>query len=290
MDVAGIRAFSRSFTRRIGALDERFLGRDRTLGAARLLFEVGPDGASVGELRARLGLDSGYTSRLLRGLEADGLVRTEPDDRDGRRRRVRLTEAGLDEWQLLDDLSTAQVEAIVSPLGARRADELAELLARASRLLAAAEVTFEAVDPRNDDARAAMSSYFDELDDRFPDGFDRTDALTNDAIGFDPPAGAFVLACGSGTAIGCGGLQTLEPGIGEIKRMWIAPRWRGVGLAGRLLADLERRCGAMGHRAVRLDTNAILTDAIAMYEGAGYRPIDRYNDNPYAQRWFEKPL
>jgi predicted GNAT family acetyltransferase len=85
-------------------------------------------------------------------------------------------------------------------------------------------------------------------------------------------------------------LLTIEPGVGEIKRMWIARAWRGLGLAGRLLADLEARSIAIGHHTVRLDTNSTLTDAIAMYERAGYTPIGRYNDNPYAERWFEKSL
>jgi DNA-binding MarR family transcriptional regulator len=289
-NVAEIRRFGRSFTQRIGALDDHFLGRRRTLGEARLLFEIGKQGAAVGELRDRLGLDSGYTSRLLRRLEADGLVRTVPDPDDGRRRRAELTPAGLEEWEVLDSLSDERVTALVAPLGARRTAELAAILDRAGLLLAAAAVRFDVVDARRPAARAAMDAYFAELDERFPHGFDPGDATTHDAETFDPPGGAFVLVHDTSDTIGCGGLLTSAPGVGEIKRMWIAPRWRGVGLAGRLLADLEERSRAIGHHTVRLDTNSTLTDAIAMYEGAGYRPIDRYNDNPYAERWFEKSL
>jgi DNA-binding MarR family transcriptional regulator len=288
--VTDIRRFSRSFTQRIGALDDHFLGRDRTLGEARLLFEIGREGSSIGELRDRLGLDSGYTSRLLRRLEADGLVRTAPDPDDGRRRRVELTSAGLIEWELLDSLSDDQVASLTAPLGERRTAELASLLTRAGRLLAAAAVRFDAVDARRPEARAAMDAYFAELDERFPTGFDPGDATTHDAETFDPPGGAFVLVRESGEPIGCGGLLTMEPGVGEIKRMWIAPEWRGLGLAGRLLADLEGRSRTIGHHTVRLDTNSTLTDAIAMYERAGYTAIGRYNDNPYAERWFEKSL
>ena len=80
----------------------------------------------------------------------------------------------------------------------------------------------------------------------------------------------------------------MEPGVGEIKRMWVAPDWRGVGLAGRILSDLEDRSRAVGHERTVLDTNGVLHDAIAMYERSGYRAIDRYNDNPYAEHWFEK--
>lgn len=149
-------------------------------------------------------------------------------------------------------------------------------------------VRFERVDARSEEATNAMAAYFDELDRTFPSGFDPGDTLTADAGSFDPPDGAFVVVRHGDTVVGCGGALTLEPGIGEIKRMWIDPRWRGRGLAPRLLADLERRIGDIGHDVVRLDTNATLRSAIAMYERAGYRSIGRYNDNPYAQRWFEK--
>src|SRR5690606_16800601 len=68
--VATARAFNRIVTQRIGALDAHYLARDRPLGESRLLWEIGPEGCDVRALRTRLGLDSGYLSRLLRSLEA----------------------------------------------------------------------------------------------------------------------------------------------------------------------------------------------------------------------------
>ena len=88
----------------------------------------------------------------------------------------------------------------------------------------------------------------------------------------------------------CGGVQEIAPGTGEIKRMWVDPDWRGAGLGARMLRHLEDGGRRLGHTTVCLDTNATLTEAIAMYERAGYRPIGRYNDNPYAQHWFTKSL
>lgn len=287
--VASIRAFNRFYTERIGALDDRFLGQDRPLGEARLLFEIGHAGASVSDLRDRLGLDSGYVSRLLRQLEGDGLVSTEPDPLDGRRRIARLTATGSVEWDTLDRLSDHQVETMLAPLGERRGAELAEALGRAGRLIAAAAITVETVDARSDDAQQSMAAYFAELDRLFPTGFDPGDALTADVDAYDPPNGAFVVAYTTDRRpAGCGGMWTMEPGVGEIKRMWVDPDWRGVGLAGRILTDLEHRSRAAGHQRTVLDTNGVLHDAIAMYERSGYRSIERYNDNPYAQRWFEK--
>jgi GNAT superfamily N-acetyltransferase len=148
--------------------------------------------------------------------------------------------------------------------------------------------TFDIVDPRSSEARAAMEAYFAELDSLFPGGFDPGDALTADAPAFDPPGGAFVLIRDGSAVAGCGGMLTLPDGVGEIKRMWVDPVYRGRGLAPRLLAFLEHESRRCGHRAVRLDTNGVLVRAIAMYERSGYQPTVRYNDNPYAERWFEK--
>src|SRR5215510_14947101 len=73
-----VRSFNRAVSQRIGALKDHFLDRDRPLGEARLLYEIGLAGAEVRDLRARLELDSGYVSRLLRSLERQQLVRAQP--------------------------------------------------------------------------------------------------------------------------------------------------------------------------------------------------------------------
>lgn len=151
-------------------------------------------------------------------------------------------------------------------------------------------VRFDTVDPRSTEAIVAVEAYFAELDRRFIDGFEAGDAVHAEAPEYESPRGAFVVVrCGDAVA-GCGAVQTLDQGVGEIKRMWIHPDHRGQGIASRLLRHLESVVVELGHHVVRLDTNAVLLEAIAMYERAGYRSIDRYNDNPYAERWFEKTL
>lgn len=155
---------------------------------------------------------------------------------------------------------------------------------------AADDLRFEVVDARSDEAVAAMTAYFDELDATFPTGFDPGDTLTADAAAFDPPTGAFVLALAGDAVAGCGGVMTIEPATCEIKRMWVDPDHRGRGVAKRLLGELERHATRLGATTVLLDTNASLHRAIAMYETAGYTPTPRYNTNPYAHHWFKKPL
>ncbi len=288
---ATLRRFNRTYTQRIGVLDESFLGTGRGLGPSRLLFEIGcaeESGATVRELRDRLGLDSGYLSRLLRSLEAEDLVTVRPDPTDRRRRRVTLTRRGRTAWRRLDDRSEQLARQLVEPLSLRQRERLTEALATADRLVRAATVRFVDTDPTNDRAVEAMTEYFAEIGRRF--GFEPGDAWTEDAEAMRPPYGFFVVAVSDGAPVACGGVQRLPDGAAEIKRMWVHGEWRGAGLGARLLRHLEQLARARGYQLVRLDTNDTLHEAIAMYERAGYRSIERYNDNPWARRWFAKKL
>jgi GNAT superfamily N-acetyltransferase len=145
---------------------------------------------------------------------------------------------------------------------------------------------FVEVDAGSPSAQAAMTSYFAELAERFPTGFDPTGYL--DPADYNPPRGHFFLAMAGDEVLACGGLVWIDGTTAEVKRMWVNPAARGRGLASRLLAFLEQTALASGRPLVRLDTNPVLIEAIALYRKAGYRDIDRYNDNPYAGAWFEK--
>lgn len=153
-----------------------------------------------------------------------------------------------------------------------------------------ASIAIEAGDMASNDARFCLDSYFAELAGRFEQGFDPGKGVSAHEPAMVPPHGCFLIVRAAGRPIGCGGLRTLEPGVGEIKRMWVSPDARGLGVAKRLLETLEARAREIGLRRVRLDTNRTLTQAQAMYRRAGYREIARFNDNPYADFWFEKEL
>jgi DNA-binding MarR family transcriptional regulator len=280
-----LRKFNRTYTQRIGVLDESFLGTGRPLGVSRLLFEIGTGGSTtVRELRERLGLDSGHLARMLRRLEEEGLAATEADPADARRRWVELTRAGRTAYRDLERRSERLAAGLVAPLTDRQRARLVDALATADLLVRAATVQLRAVKPADPMARQATGYYFAELNERFPDGFDPGGP---DAA--EPGAG-YVVAVSDGEPVAHGGVRPLDNGTAEIKRMWVHPDWRGAGLGARMLRHLEQMARDRGHDRVVLDTNATLTEAMAMYKRAGYRRIRRYNANPYAQAWFAKDL
>jgi DNA-binding MarR family transcriptional regulator/GNAT superfamily N-acetyltransferase len=276
-------------TQRVGALEDRYLARDRPLGEARLLWEIGVEGSDVRRLRARLGLDAGYLSRLLRSLEQDQLVTVESSEHDRRVRTVRLTPAGTAERDLLDRRSDELARSFLEPLSESRRERLVAAMAEVERLLTGALVEIDAVDPASRDAQFCLRAYFAELGRRFESGFDPA-LYPAELHELRPPAGVFLVATLRTEPVGCGGLRLHGGGPAEVMRMWVAERARGLGIARRLLAELERRAANAGSSVIRLDTNKALNEAIGLYRSAGYYEVEAFNDNPYAHHWFEKQL
>jgi GNAT superfamily N-acetyltransferase len=151
-----------------------------------------------------------------------------------------------------------------------------------------AALTFAAEPADSPDALACVQAYARELDGIFPGGFTPAGCGVVDVTDLLPPGGGFVVARSGGAAVGCGGVRTLGPGVGEIKRMWLHPDARGGGNGRRLLAVCEELSRSLGHRVVRLDTSRHLRAAVGLYRSTGYVAIGRYNDNADADHWFEK--
>lgn len=283
--VSVLRQFNRTYTQRIGVLEESFLGTGRPLNVSRLLYEIGQSGpTTTRQLRDRLGLDSGYLSRLLADLDKDGLVAMSPDLHDRRRRIVDLTDSGRRAVAELDRRSEGLAERLVAPLTPRQQGRLAEALAAADLLVRAATVQLQESGLDEPAARQALRAYFAELDERFPAGFDPGAPQAVE------PGSRYVVALSDGEPVAFGGIRPLAGATAEIKRMWVHPGWRGAGLGSRMLRHLEQAARDDGFTRVVLDTNGALVEAIGMYERAGYTEIERYNDNPYAERFFAKRL
>lgn len=289
-DLLQVRRFNRAVTLRIGALSDDYLSSGRALGQARLLFEIGPSGASVRELRTRLGLDAGYLSRMLRALEAERLTQTQRDGTDARVRRVRLTAKGHKEWLRLDQRSQELASNLLAPLAEPQRRRLLAAMAEVERLLRASALRIERADPFSEQAQACITAYFEELKERFDEGFDPRRTVSAHPEELVPPHGLLLIAYLDDVAIGCGALKFSEAGYGELKRMWVSPTGRGLGIGQRLLSALEEQAAQAGAHVLRLDTHRSLIEARALYARNGFTETAPYNDNPYAHHWFEKRL
>ena len=288
--VQQVRRFNRLVAQRVGALEANYLRRGRPLGEARLIFETGADGVEVRALRNKLGLDSGYLSRLMQSLKTQGLITVKQETGDGRRRRVSLTRKGSVEHAAYDRLSDELAASMLEPLDAAERSRLVAAMGEVERLIRAASVEIAPESPMSADGRWCLSEYFRELGARFEGGFHHEKEGLADAAEITPPAGVFVLARLDGEAVGCGGLKCIDEATGEIKRVWTAPKVRGMGVGRRMLRTLEAAARDMGLNRLRLDTNRALKEAYALYRKEGFLEIARFNDNPYADHWFEKRL
>ncbi|WP_333826339.1 bifunctional helix-turn-helix transcriptional regulator/GNAT family N-acetyltransferase [Pararhodobacter sp.] len=286
--VARIRRFQRAVTTEIGLLDASFLGRGRPLGPARVLNAIGSGRREISEIRAYLCLDSGLMSRLLRGLEAEGLIEVEPGTEDSRRRRVSLTAAGQQEYTAYEALSDTKAREVLSRHTAP--DALLAAMDLVASALGKDRIAFEVTDPRDPRAQTCMRAYYAELAARFDRGFDvslSSDPQVQDML---PPRGAFLIAVSDGLPVGCVGLKGTDEGYAEVKRLWVSPAARGLGLSRRLMRRVEDIAAQAGVALLRLDTNSALGEAVALYRKTGWCEIGRFNDDPYPDLFFEKQL
>ena len=180
---------------------------------------------------------------------------------------------------------------MLAPLSDGQRDHLVAAMAQVQKLLTASMVEIEAVDPDHAHARFCMREYFSELDHRFGSGFDPEGSMPADADDLRPPAGTV-------------------PGRHAPRRtgrLWRAEVPRRRADRAEAHVGLARRCAVSAWDAVcsnswsagpsstaasviHLETNKALPEAVAMYRSCGYREVDAFNDEPYADHWFEKVL
>lgn len=287
--VARIRRFNRAITTRIGALDDSFLGRGRPLGPARVLWSVGTNGTEVADLRRSLGLDSGLLSRILRRLEGEGLVTTDPSGLDRRRRVVQLTPAGMAEKAEYDRLNDALAADMLAQFSADP-ETLVAAMDRIALALNRDHIAIAPADPETPEAMGCLAAYRSLLADRIP-GFSESHVPLPDpeAAAYRPPVGTFILAWSDGLPVACVSLKTVSAGAGEVKRLWVDPAARGLGLARRMMLAVEDAARDLCMTHLRLDTNENLPEAIALYRKTGWDDCLPFTAAP-ATHWFTKAL
>ncbi len=287
--IARLRRFNRAVTREVGALDTSFLGRGRPLGMARVLQLVRPEGTDVALIRDKLALDSGLASRFLRSLEREGLIETDTDTADRRRRIARLTAKGQSEIAAYEAIGYDRAARLIAKAGSR-AGEVVAAMDLIATLLNRDQLDIREADPDSPEALACQRAYFDEILARVaiarPEYFPLPDP---GADSYRPPRGRFLVAWSDDLPVGCVGLRELDHRTAEVKRLWVDASARGQGLSRRLMAAIEAEARLMGYQSLRLDTNSALTEAIALYRATGWTDIPPYTTPP-ADVWMEKPL
>ena len=286
--VSRVRRFNRAVTREAGALDSSFLGRGRPLGAARVLNAIGQGRTDVADIRWYLDLDSGLMSRLLRALEDEGLVVTMPHRDDARRRIAKLTSTGRREFNAYEAISNSRAELLLGRYSNSQA------LLAAMDLIATAfgrgNIGIDAANRAGKEARYCLVEYYGELARRFKSGFEVSLSRDPDATDMILPRGTFLVATSDGLPIGCVGLKGTGGELAEVKRLWVAPSARGLGLGRRLMDGVEDAARNIALKILRLDTNSALPEALKLYRSTGWTEIDRFNDDPYPDVFFEKRL
>jgi GNAT superfamily N-acetyltransferase/DNA-binding MarR family transcriptional regulator len=287
--VARLRRFNRAVTREAGALDTSFLGRGRPLGMARVLQLVRPEGTDVALIRDRLGLDSGLMSRFLRGLEREGLILTDTDPADRRRRIARLTGAGAAELAAYDAMGRDRAARMIARAGSR-ADELVAAMDLIATLLNRDQLEILPADPDSPEVTSCWQAYFAELVAAVPAARPDMFALPDPgADSYRPPRGRCLVAWSDDLPVGCVALRPLDATTAEVKRLWVHASARGQGLARRLMSTIEDEARAMGCTMLKLDTNSALAEAITLYRRTGWIDIPPYTGAP-ADTWMGKRL
>ncbi|HEX7939855.1 MAG TPA: helix-turn-helix domain-containing GNAT family N-acetyltransferase [Gemmatimonadaceae bacterium] len=285
-----VRRFNRTVAERIGVVHDRFLQQRRPMNEARLIWEIGPKGEELRTLRARLGLDSGYLTRVMGSLTKQGLVTVRLAKQDARVRFAHLTTKGLRVRTDLDQRSDVHAIHTLDVLTEKQRKQLTSAMRQVELLLDATMVQLAIEDPTNADAVWCFEQYFAELDSRFDGGFDQTRSVSAEAEDLVPPRGALVIARFRGQPVGCGALKIVKKGVADLKRMWVSPTMRGLGVGRRIAKELEQFASKAGVRLIRLETNRTLKEAIRLYRDMGYVEVKAFSAEPYAHHWFAKRL
>lgn len=282
--VATVRRFSRFYTRRIGLLHEGLLGGPLSLAEGRLVYELAQRGTSnAKELGAELDLDSGYLSRLLRGLEERGILSKRPSSEDGRQVLLSLTEAGQEAFNSIDARSREEVDAMLARLSPAQQCRLAMVLAEAEHLLGGAPPEPERVPyilrpPRPGDmgwiVHRQAALYAEEY------GWDSSyEALVAEIVAkfireFDPRRERCWLAERDGVVVGSVFLVRASDELAKLRLLYVEPSTRGLGIGRRLVDECIRSARELGYKRLTLWTNDILVSARRIYQAAGFHLVE----------------
>jgi DNA-binding MarR family transcriptional regulator/GNAT superfamily N-acetyltransferase len=290
-EIAGVRRFTRFYTRQIGLLNEGLLKSPYSLAESRVLYEIANrDEVAASDLTRDLGLDAGYLSRMLRGFEDRGLIERAPSKTDARRQMLTLTEAGRDAFGPLDHASAEQVEAILTPLSEGQRKELLAAMGTIERILgngehASGPVVLRAHRPGDMGwvVHRHGALYAQEY------GWDETfepmvaDIVASFIRNFDPKKERCWIAERDGRILGSVFVVRESDDVAKLRMLYVEPEARGTGLGRRLVAECIAFARSCGYTRLTLWTNDCLHAARRIYQDEGFKLVEEEKHHSFGK-------
>ena len=292
-EIDAVRQFNRFHTRLVGALNEHLLASEFSLPQARVIYELAnlpkSEPPSAAELGDRLRMDTGYLSRLLAGLEADGIVARTPSADNAKRLALTLSDKGRAVFAGLDKASAAEVEALLEPLSQRDRRELVGSMARIRKLLGdmPRDRTFILRDPEPGDLGLVVARqgrlYAEEY------GWDWTfEALVAEIVAafardFVPGKERCWIAESDGEVVGSVFVVRQDDDTAKLRLLYVDRSVRGSGLGRKLVDECLRFARLKGYRRMMLWTNDVLVSARRIYEGAGFELVEEEQHHSFGK-------
>jgi len=297
--IAAVRQFNRFYTQRIGVLREHLLGSPFPLTGVRVLYELAHwpaagQPATAAVLAARLALDKGYLSRILRGFEQRGLVRKKASALDGRRKSLALTARGRHEFAVLDARSRAEVTTMLGKLPASAQAHVVDAMRTVMTLLGGAPGDDRAREPyvlrpmQSGDLGWVIHRHGALYAQEY--GYDeRFEALVAEIAArfvqrFDPTGERCWIAERNGEVVGSVFVVRKSKTVGKLRLLLVEPHARGLGIGRRLIDECVRFARRVGYRKLVLWTQSELDAARHLYELAGFRRVHQERHVSFGKR------
>lgn len=289
--IDAIRRFNRFFTRKIGVLREGLLHTPYSLPEARVLFEIANREETVAsDLSRELGLDPGYLSRVLAGMEGRGLIDKTPSQSDARRLLLSLTPEGKEAFSLLDARSREEVGEMLGELTGEQQQRLLDAMKTIEGVL---DKSFKFSEPfflrpHEPGDMGWVLQRHGVLYDREYDWDERFEALVAQVVAdfinnYDPSKERCWIAEISGERVGSVFLVNAGDGVAKLRLLLVEPKARGVGLGAHLVEECVRFARGRGYEKLTLWTNSVLDAARHIYEANGFELVEEQEDDVFGE-------
>jgi DNA-binding MarR family transcriptional regulator/GNAT superfamily N-acetyltransferase len=289
--VGAVRRFNRLYTRRIGVLEDGFLGTPYSLAQARVLYELARrDKSTATEVAAELGLDHGYLSRMLREFSERGLVVKTASPNDRRQSLLSLTAKGRMAFAPLDERSQNAVAAMIGALPVADQERVVAAMRTIERSLCEApvpQVPYLLRPPRPGDMGWVVARHGVLYGEEY--GWDeRIEALTAEIVAAfvrnqDPKRERCWIAEREGENIGSVFLVRETDELARLRLLLVEPKARGLGIGAKLAEEAVRFARAAGYRKITLWTHAVLVAARRIYQKAGFELTQQWKHDMFGK-------